>query len=327
MVNIPAKTLYRWYKEVISDYHKDKAEGRFMKERVEVVNRDTGEVKEKSIPICSPHHVGELMSIDEKMIGRKYSVIMSNKDTGKIALLVDSIDPEVVKEGIKRLGSEALSRIKWISMDMSPMMNKISKEVLPQAEIVIDKFHVMKHVYDAVQGIRLDIKKGIKEGREQSGKKERGEMKYSGIELLEKGRYLLFKKREELKEEERSLLEMLLGRFKHLWVGYELLEQFREWYDKKHIGMSMQKIKERLYAWKEGVRKSGLKQYRSILRMLDRYEEEIVRYFIGGQTSSRAENINGIIERMVMSQYGIRNREFFFYRMQVYFSPTPEKKN
>jgi hypothetical protein len=43
-------------------------------------------------------------------------------------------------------------------------------------------------------------------------------------------------------------------------------------------------------------------------------------YFKHGQTSARAENLNGRIQRFIISNYGARDPDFFFYSTQVYFS-------
>ena len=41
-------------------------------------------------------------------------------------------------------------------------MKKIGLDTMPHAKIVVDKFHVLKHAYDALQSVRLDIKKSLK---------------------------------------------------------------------------------------------------------------------------------------------------------------------
>ncbi len=53
-----------------------------------------------------------------------------------------------------------------MNADMSPVMKDICNKTMPQAQIVIDKFHVIKHIYNALQSIRLDVKKKVKESTE-----------------------------------------------------------------------------------------------------------------------------------------------------------------
>ncbi len=92
------RTLFTWYKDVISDYHKDRQEGNFASHKVVEINDTTGEVvKEKVVHILNPYHIGHSMCIDEKMINGHYCTILSNQETGKIAMLIDSIKPTLVK--------------------------------------------------------------------------------------------------------------------------------------------------------------------------------------------------------------------------------------
>ncbi len=86
------RTLFTWYKDVIIDYHKDKQEGNFASHKVVEINDTTGEVvKEKVVHILNPYHIGHSMCIDEKMINGHYCTILSNQETGKIAMLIADV--------------------------------------------------------------------------------------------------------------------------------------------------------------------------------------------------------------------------------------------
>ncbi len=74
-----------------------------MKNTVYEADVQTGEVtKEQIVHICLPQNVGTHMCIDEKMIDKKYATIVSNQETGKIALLIHSIKPIFVKQAIRQ---------------------------------------------------------------------------------------------------------------------------------------------------------------------------------------------------------------------------------
>ena len=123
---IKPKTLYSWYRNVISDYHQDKQTGNFAGHQVYDYDASTGEIrKEQVVHIFKQENFGEAMSIDEKMIGGKYSTIISNPETGKIALLIESVKPLVVAQAIALFSQEKRQGLKYISSDMSPMYKKI----------------------------------------------------------------------------------------------------------------------------------------------------------------------------------------------------------
>ena len=60
--------------------------------------------------------------------------------------------------------------------------------------------------------------------------------------------------------------------------------------------------------------------------MFDKHRDDIIRYFEKGLTNAKAENVNGKIQRFLANNYGTRDKDFFFYRLQVYFASAPQKK-
>jgi transposase len=89
------------------------------------------------------------MSIDDKAIGHEGFSILSNGETGKIAMMIESCKSVEVSQAISLFGTE-LNKVESISCDMSACYINVCSEELPRAKIVIDKFHVMQYVYDAV---------------------------------------------------------------------------------------------------------------------------------------------------------------------------------
>lgn len=67
------------------------------------------------------------MTIDEKQIGKKMYTIMTNSQTGKIALLAQTMKPEELKQAMENYLSERLLDVKSVSCDMSQSYNKFCK--------------------------------------------------------------------------------------------------------------------------------------------------------------------------------------------------------
>lgn len=322
--DLQPRTLFTWYKDIISDYHIDQQEGRFASQKVYEANKETGEIiKEQIVHISHSHHMGESMCIDEKMINGKYCTILSNQQSGHIALLIDSIKPELVQQAIVQLGEAPLNKVKHINSDMSPVIKKICTQSMPDAHIVIDKFHVLKHAYDALQSVRLNIKKTLKFSATINTDNPNN---WTDVQLLEKTKYLLYKPLTTLDAEQKKLLDIVLEKHPILQKAYHLMQDFAKWYHKSNIGKSILKIKNELSIWQQKVKDSGIKAFKHIVKMIDNHAEEILRYFEKGLTNAKAENLNAKIQRFIINNYGMRNKNFFFYRLQVYFSPAPQKK-
>jgi transposase len=288
------------------------------------INKKTGEIKEQVVHILKEEHLGERMCIDEKMINGRYSTIMSNQDTGHIALLIDNVKPALVKAAIHLFDSKKLENIKHICADMSPVIISICRETMPNANIVIDKFHVIKHVLDALMSVRLDIKKSIKIKAIPNEKNPNG---WTDLELLEKTRYLLYKHRSELEPEQEEMLNLVFQKYSTLETAYELTCDIRLWYNKSNIGKSKLYLENQLEKWQDNVMHSKIVAFKPIDKMFENHKDDILRYFEKGLTNAKAENINGRIQRFLQNNYGTRNRDFFFYRIQIYFAPAPQKKN
>ena len=311
-------TLYKWYRDIISNYHQDVASGKFASNKVYEFNSETGEIhKEQIVHIVKPENVGESMCIDEKMISKRYSTIISNQQTGKIALLIDSIKPALVKQSIELLGKENLEKIEFINSDMSPVMKKICNDTISNAAIVIDKFHVIKHIMDALNTVRLEIKQKLKQSKEPSTINPNG---WTDVELLEKSRYLLYKMWDVLEQEEKIILEVVFKKHPVLNQAYNLVQQIRSWYDKKNVGSPPLKIENGLDQWLTKAKQSKIKAFRVIVKMFENHRDDILRYFQKGLTNAKAENLNSKIQRFVTSNYGTRDKHFFFFRTQIYFS-------
>jgi transposase len=73
--------------------------------------------------------------------------IMSNNQSDKIAMMIESTRFEEVKAALDLFGTERLAKVKSISCDMSPTYLKVCNEKLPKVQAIIDKFHVMQYVY------------------------------------------------------------------------------------------------------------------------------------------------------------------------------------
>jgi transposase len=159
MFSLKPKTLHYWYKENLSGYRQDIEAGRWGEKKITAIDKHTGEVlKEKPVPIAKPENFGSHMTIDEKQIGKKMYTIMTNSDTGKIAFLAQTLKPEDLKQAMGNYVSEKVGEVKSVSCDMSPSYKKFCKEMFPNTQLVIDKFHVIKHLMDALNHVRKQLK-------------------------------------------------------------------------------------------------------------------------------------------------------------------------
>jgi transposase len=323
MFGLKPKTVHYWYKEEISDYRRDIAAGRWGTVSIKVVDKTSGEVvKEKPVPIAKAENFGSHMTIDEKQIGKKMYTILTNAKSGKIALLAQTMKPEELKQVMQAHLPQVLEEIKSVSCDMSPSYKKFCKEVFPNTQLVIDKFHVIKHLLDALQQVRKQLKTQYLNQENILAQSDTAEQQihWSYIELLERSRYILFKMQPEWEEDEREMMQQLFNRFPVLETAYQLTQKLRLWYNGKNIGKSMDRLEQELYNWCDEVNQSKLPAFRGVRKMIEKHQDDIMNYFKEGQTNAKAENMNGKIQRFLANNFGIKDRDFFMYRIAGYFA-------
>ena len=320
MFDLKPKTLYSWYRKGLSDYEQDKKEGRWNDKKIDVVDQETGEIKkQRTVYIAKAENVGENMSIDDKVISGKSFTIMSNQDTGKIAFAIDSVKVEEIRKGVEFLG-ESIKRIKNISCDMAPSYLNFCRTILPFALIIIDKFHVMSYIYDAVQSVRMQLRKEVIEQMPKGKRQKKDEGILTELELLKQSRILLSKSENDWDSDQQELMNQVFKNYPKLELAYNLAQDFKHWYDKSNATKSRIQIEIELFKWDEKVEKSDLVDFKSCVRMIEKHEENIINYFVETKTSAKAERLNGKIQRFITNNYGTRDLDFSMYRIKGYFS-------
>ena len=320
-MQLPGKTLYTWYRHYLSGYPQAVISGAVGKDNF--IGKDR---KEKIVPILKQENFGEEMALDEKMIDEEFYTVMTNRKTGKIALLAETMRIDELSRLIDKIAG-VREQVKEITLDMSPSYEKFCQQNFPKAILISDKFHVVKHIVEAVQAVRIRLKQEelsslpttVKE-RKQVEKETRlinGETK---IEMLTRSRYLLFKMRGKWTPSQQKRSSLLFEAFPTLKTVYELTQQIRQWLDATNVGKSPWEIERQLISWYDEADEHNIPEVQNLIRLIGHHEEKIMNYFIKGKTNAKAEAINGKIQRFITANYGVRDKEFFMYRLARYYS-------
>ncbi len=108
-------------------------------------------------------NLGEYDSIDETTIGDDVYTIFSNKagHGGKrtIVAVVKGTKAEVVSRILKKIPLAEREKVKEVTMDFSDSMYAIVRECFPNATIIIDCFHIVQRLCEALDEMRLRFKR------------------------------------------------------------------------------------------------------------------------------------------------------------------------
>ena len=122
-------------------------------------------------------NMGTSLSIDETQIGDDVRTILTNKDghgrKGSLIAIVKGTNADDVVKVLLQLPEEKRNAVKEVTMDFSDSMYSIVQASFPNATIVIDCFHIFQRCFDAIEEIRLKLK------RKETAKRRREEAAYS----------------------------------------------------------------------------------------------------------------------------------------------------
>jgi len=212
---------------------------------------------------------------------------------------------------------------------MAGSMKLIARTSFPSATRVIDRFHVQQLATEAVQEIRVKYRceaidqenKAIKAARKNkiSYQAEVFDNGDSRKQLLARSRFILFKSTEKWTKTQKIRANILFSEYPMIKQAYDLSNQLRSIYNNctdKTIALT------RLAKWYNAVELSDFKSFRIVMNTISLNYREILNYFDNRSTNASAESFNAKIKAFRAQLRGVKNKEFFLFRLtQIYASP------
>lgn len=302
-----------------------------------------------------PPNIGPYLSIDETSLsdGELYTIVTNKDAHGKKGALVAIIKGTNVDNV-----TSALNRIHWylrakaleVTMDLSESMRAIVQEVFPYATITVDRFHVQKDCYEAMQQLRVKYRRKAQreliEAREQhklrnkrnklhrkKGKKDprgrkpkRANLKFQPerlangdtvCELLARSRYLLMVSSNKWTASQKIRARLLFKLYPDLETAYGICHSLRMIFSNKNA--TPQSAHESLKAWYNKVTDFDDDNFNTVSATIYQRETEIVNYFINRHTNASAESFNSKIKTFRAALRGVVDVKFFLYRLSLIY--------
>lgn len=271
------------------------------------------------------------MSIDETSLshGELYTIVTNKAAKGRkgaIVAIIAGTKAETVIEVLQRIPEKHRKKVTEITLDMAGNMALIAKRCFRSAVQVTDRFHVQKLATEALQEMRIkyrweamDIENDAADLAKKAKLSFRAQVLPNGDtlkQLLARSRYVLYKKPNNWSAQQKERADLLFERYPKLKQAYNLsmnLSNIFEHTTDKLYGLA------RLAKWHEAVRQSGFKSFNTISRSIQYHYETILNYFDNRSTNASAESFNAKIKAFRSQFRGVRNIEFFLYRLtQIY---------
>ena len=205
------------------------------------------------------------------------------------------------------MGKERCGAIERAVMDMWKPFRKGTLKNVPDAQIVYDKFHVMRHLSDALDQVRRSEYK-------RANEKER--------RFIKGQRYTLLSHKSNLDLEGRRALNMLLKANKRLNTAYMLKESFGQLWDYNNPTWARKFFE----SWKSQLRWQRLKPFEKFAAMIERHWEGIVSYCHPDHKVSLGfmEGLNNKIRVIQRRAYGIKDQEYLMLKVITSFIKEPK---
>lgn len=279
-----------------------------------------------------PKNIGKQLSIDEVALshGELYTIVTNKKAKGKagsiVAITAGTRADDVIKN-LMQIPTYKRNKVKEITLDMAPSMKLIAKTCFTKATEVIDRFHVQKLALEALQEVRIKHRwEAIDEENDSIlNAKNKGITYYPELlengetkkQILARSRYALYKSREKWTEKQKNRIEILFSQYPQIDKAYQLNQGLRNFFNTKHSkGIALTKLAH----WYNEVEKSGFKSFASIMNTIQLNYAGIINYFENRSTNAAAESFNAKIKAFRAQFRGVRNLEYFLFRLTNIFA-------
>ena len=266
-------------------------------------------------------NTGPYMSLDETCLSNgEVRTFLTNKDghggRGTLAAAIPGTKSnDIISILLGAMGKSLRRKVKEVTCDLSPSMMLIAAEVFCNAHVVNDRFHVRQIYSEAVDEIRIDIRRQLIAGDNNRGKSVPPTV-YSNGEtmrrILARSKHTLMMSQNKWTDTQRHRVNILFKRYPILRNAYSLAIELRQIFNAK---ISPTKAPGRMNRWYERVMELGNNNFRSVIKTFKNHAPTILNYFRRRSTNASAEAFNSKVKIFRSQMRGVRDHDFFIFRL------------
>ncbi len=266
-------------------------------------------------------NIGPYMSLDETCLSNgDVWTFLTNKDghggRGTLAAAIPGTkSDEIISILVGAMGKSLRRKVKEVTCDLSPSMMLIAAEVFYNAHVVNDRFHVQQVYNEAVDEIRIDIRRQLI-AEENNRDKSEPPVTYSNGEtmrqILARSKHTLMMSQNKWTDIQRHRANILFEHYPILKAAYLLAMELRRIFNMK---ISPTKALGKMNKWYEKVMALKNNNFRSVIKTFRNHAPTIINYFRRRATNASAEAFNSKVKIFRSQMRGVRDRNFFIFRL------------
>lgn len=220
-----------------------------------------------------------------------FVLVLTNLDTAEVVDVLEKRTQDKLRSRLVQLTQQERSQIEEVAIDMWEPYSNVCEELLPNADITVDRFHVAKSVNEELKKLKNQEKK-------------------QHPEAIKGAHYPLLKNQEDLTDTQQEKLNQVYETCPTLKMAHRLKECLRHIFE---YPSTKEKAIQRLQKWSRIA--EGKHLFPKFLNTLSNWMDKIANYFHQRTTSGMVEGINTKIKLIKRRAFGFRN--FGNFRMRV----------
>lgn len=246
----------------------------------------------------------EYLGIDEVHLGKKFGYITVVRDlqSGRVLYIGKGKGGDALKGFRNRIARKA-KQIKAVTIDMANAYSAWVSEVLPQADIVYDHFHVIKLMNKRMDGLRKSTMNQLAQEQEKE---------------LKGKRFVLLRNEENLNAQAKQELKKLRFEFKDLGTASMMKEHLRNIYS---MADSCELARKAFTLWCKKAEVSGISCLKKMAKTIRKRIEGLISFWKHSAiTNASQEGFNNKIGWLTRQAYGYRDE--IYLHLKIYDLPN-----
>ena len=239
------------------------------------------------------------LAIDEVAVrkGHNYRTVVLDYDTGRVVWRGEGRQVETLDRFFENMPETVRNGIRAVAIDLWEPDLKSIRNWCPEADVVFDLFHVVKAFNKVIHDIRNEeFRKADRQGRA----------------LLKGSKYLLLRRGENLKPDQRMRLREILTLNERLNIVYWLKDLLKHIWDYRRPGWAESAIE----SWCAVAEEDGHPALRRFARRLQTFKFGILNHCKHPIHTSKIEGVNNKIKVIKRGAYGFHDLEYFALKVK-----------
>ena len=261
----------------------------------------------------------EVMSWDEYRFKKgKMSFIAQNFDTNEVLTILGGRTQAVIRNHFLRYPRQVRMRVKVMTMDMFSPYYQLAKQLFPNAQIVLDRFHMIQHLSRAMNRVRIQIMNQFdRKSQEYRALKRYWKLLQQDSRKLSHKRFFRPTFRAHLTNQE--ILDKLLSYSDQLRQHYELYQLLLFHFQEKQADHFFDLIEE--------VISDVHPIFQTVFRTFLKDRDKIINALELPYSNAKLEATNNLIKLIKRNAFGFRNFDNFKRRILITLNIKKERTN